>query len=114
MYNLISQSFKPTPAIRRILPISSYHPSRTLNNNKPQVHSTSKVDDFAVNSAFPDDSGTEPTMTQKRTSIHATRDWEETSATQSEADVKADRDEARKGGSVDEVLGPKEPEMDEM
>jgi hypothetical protein len=53
----------------------------------PQVHSTSKVDDFYINSTYPDDSETPPTMTQKRTSIHATSQWQETRSTQSEADV---------------------------
>ncbi|KAL4866908.1 hypothetical protein BDV12DRAFT_172250 [Aspergillus spectabilis] len=113
MYALIANSFKTNPSVRRILPCSFYHSSTNPLNN-PQVHSTSKVDSFYVNSAFPDDSGSEPTMTQKKTSVHATRDWEELNSTQSEAYVKADRGEARKRASVDDILQPEEPRIDEM
>lgn len=86
MYALMINSFKPTPAVRRILPISYYHSSNGPLNS-PQVHSTSKVDDFYVASSFPDDSQTPPSMTQKRTSIHAMPAWEELNSTQSEADI---------------------------
>ncbi|KAL3470553.1 hypothetical protein BJX99DRAFT_239240 [Aspergillus californicus] len=113
MYALVANSFKTTPAVRRILPCAFYHPQANLQY--PQVHSTSKVDDFYVNSSFPDDSESPPTMTQKRTSVHATPDWEEMNATQSEADVKADRNEAaQKRGRMDDLLQTEEPKLDEM
>ncbi len=88
MYALIANSFKTTPAVRRVLPCAFYHPNHNpLQAGQPQVHSTTKVDSFYVNPSFPDDSETPPTMTQRRTSIHATPDWAEFNATQSEADV---------------------------
>ncbi|KAL5339036.1 hypothetical protein BJX70DRAFT_364844 [Aspergillus crustosus] len=113
MYALIANSFKTIPAVRRIIPCSFYHPS-TNPLNTPQVHSTTKVDDFYINSSFPDDSGSEPTLKQKKTSIHATRTWEEMNSTQSEANVKADRDEARKRESTDDGFPPEAPRIDEM
>lgn len=89
MYALVANSFKTTPAVRRILPCAFYHPNynNPLHAPQPQVHSTTKVDSFYVNPSFPDDSETPPTMTQKRTSVHASTEWAETNATQSEADV---------------------------
>ncbi|KAL3463437.1 hypothetical protein BJX64DRAFT_257300 [Aspergillus heterothallicus] len=113
MYALVANSFKTTPAVRRILPCAFYHP-RNNRLESPQVHSTSKVDDFYINSSYPDDSETPPAMTQHRTSVHATPQWREASATQSEADVKADRGEA---ASMDDIFQPEadlEPKIDEM
>jgi hypothetical protein len=124
MYALVLNSFKMTPAVRRILPCAFYHPrnnplmspqqQQQQQPSSPQVHSTTKVDNFYINSSYPDDSETPPTMTQKRTSIHATSKWQETSSTQSEADVKADRGEA---ASMDDIFQPEadlEPKIDEM
>ncbi|KAL3496682.1 hypothetical protein BJX62DRAFT_232351 [Aspergillus germanicus] len=123
MYALVLNSFKTTPAVRRIIPCAFYHPrnnhlmspqQQQQQPSSPQVHSTSKVDDFYINSSYPDDSETPPTMTQKRTSIHATSKWQEASSTQSEADVKADRGEA---ASMDDIFQPEadlEPKIDEM
>ncbi|CEL05896.1 hypothetical protein ASPCAL07008 [Aspergillus calidoustus] len=125
MYALVLNSFKTTPAVRRILPCAFYHPGKNplmspqqqqqqqpQQPGSPQVHSTSKVDDFYINSTYPDDSETPPTMTQKRTSIHATSQWQETRSTQSEADVKADRGEAK---SLDDIVeAEQEPRLDEM
>lgn len=87
MYALVANSFKTTPAVRRILPCAFYHPNHALHAPQPQVHSTTKVDSFYVNPSFPDDSETPPTMTQHRTSVHASSEWAENNATQSEADV---------------------------
>lgn len=86
MYSLVFNSFKTTPAVRRILPSAFYHPHPNLQ--APQVNkSTTKVDDFYITSSFPDDSETPPTMTQRRTSVNATQKWDEKDATESEADV---------------------------
>ncbi|BCS18738.1 uncharacterized protein APUU_11566S [Aspergillus puulaauensis] len=121
MYALVANSFKTTPAVRRILPCAFYHPH--YNNplhapqpqihSSPQVHSTTKVDSFYVNPSFPDDSETPPTMTQKRTSVYATAEWAETSATQSEAAVKADRGEAQ-NSNIEDMMQAEEPKIDEM
>ncbi|OJJ62459.1 hypothetical protein ASPSYDRAFT_144898 [Aspergillus sydowii CBS 593.65] len=114
MYALIANSFKTTPAVRRVLPCAFYHPNHNpLQAGQPQVHSTTKVDSFYVNPSFPDDSETPPTMTQRRTSIHATPDWAEFNATQSEADVKADRGEAQ-NRKIEDMMQEEEPKIDEM
>ncbi|KAL2842756.1 hypothetical protein BJY01DRAFT_216302 [Aspergillus pseudoustus] len=115
MYALVANSFKTTPAVRRILPCAFYHPRNShLQSPQPQqqVHSTTKVDDFYINSSYPDDSETPPTMKQHQTSVHATTQWQEASATQSEADVKADRGEAV--SSPDDLIEPEAPKIDEM
>ncbi|KAL2822871.1 hypothetical protein BJX63DRAFT_734 [Aspergillus granulosus] len=112
MYPLVVNSLKTTPVVRRVLPCVLYH---TRNSAlMPQVHSTSKVDDFYINSSYPDDSETPPAMKQRWTSVHATPQWNEAAATQSEADVKADRGEA---ASMDDIFQPEadlEPKIDEM
>lgn len=88
MYALIANSFKTTPTVRRILPCAYYHPNITLSSPAgPQVHSTAKVDQFHITSSYPDDAEVPPAMTQRRVSVHATPEWRELSATQSEADV---------------------------
>ncbi|KAL4928619.1 uncharacterized protein BDV17DRAFT_93810 [Aspergillus undulatus] len=110
MYALVVNSFKTTPAVRRILPCAYYHPQASLFQN-PQVHSTAKVDQFHVASSYPDDAEVPPTMTRRRTSVHATSQWAETNSTQSEADVKADRGEA---ANPEELMKYEEPTMDEM
>ncbi|KAI9368548.1 hypothetical protein BJX61DRAFT_212743 [Aspergillus egyptiacus] len=111
MYSLIVNSFKPTPAVRRILPCAFYHPQAT--HHYPQVHSTTKVDDFYITSSYPDDSEAPPQIKQRRTSVHAAEQWQESTATQSEADVKADRNEAV---PKEAMLKPeeREPTLDEM
>ncbi|KAL4918303.1 hypothetical protein BDW62DRAFT_200931 [Aspergillus aurantiobrunneus] len=114
MYALVINSFKTTPAVRRVLPCAFYHPQHNPLQ-APQVHSTTKVDDFYINPSYPDDSETPPTMTQRRTSVHATQEWQELNATQSEADVKADRGEAvAKKGKTDDLFSQEEPKIDEM
>ncbi|KAL4806835.1 hypothetical protein BDV18DRAFT_138288 [Aspergillus unguis] len=113
MYALIANSFKTTPAVRRILPCAYYHPTITFQNPAPQIHSTAKVDQFHMSSAYPDDAEVPPAMTQRRTSVHAAPEWQEMNATTSEADVKADRGEA----ATDDVFQPEadlEPNIDEM
>ncbi|KAL4777057.1 hypothetical protein BDW60DRAFT_175423 [Aspergillus nidulans var. acristatus] len=115
MYALVINSFKATPAVRRILPCASFHSQYNklhAPQGQPQVHSTAQVDQFYMSSSYPDDSETPPVMTQRRTSVHATRYWQQDSATDSEADVKADRGEA---APEDTYPGTEtEPTLDEM
>ncbi|KAL4798039.1 hypothetical protein BDV19DRAFT_386697 [Aspergillus venezuelensis] len=110
MYALVANSFKTTPSVRRILPCAYYHPQANLFQSPP-VHSTAHVDQFYMSSSYPDDADTPPSMTQRRTSVHATPSWAETNATQSEADVKADRGEA---ADPEELSQYEEPKIDEM
>ncbi|RDW70564.1 uncharacterized protein DSM5745_08075 [Aspergillus mulundensis] len=127
MYALVANSFKTTPAVRRILPCSSFHSqytkfqaqaqaqaSQTQPQAQPQsnIHSTAAVDQFYMSSSFPDDVENPPTMTQRRTSVHATPQWRQENATDSEAGVKADRGEA---APEDTYPGEEnEPTIDEM
>ncbi|KAL4782161.1 hypothetical protein BJX76DRAFT_359241 [Aspergillus varians] len=117
MYGLAIKSFKTTPSVRCVLPCALYH-QRINPLQAPQVHSTTKVDEFYINSTFPDDSETPPTIIQHRTSTHEDAEWEEFNATQSEAAVKADRGEAEsKKKRLDDVFQPEadlEPKIDEM
>ncbi|KAL2817037.1 hypothetical protein BDW59DRAFT_152865 [Aspergillus cavernicola] len=125
MYALAINSLKTNPSVRRILPCAFYHPQQPIlqtpqpqshqpQPQQPQVHSTSKVDTFYINPAYPDDSETPPTMTQKRTSVHATSEWVERNSTESEADVKADRGEAKPKDDIFQPEADLEPKLDEM
>ncbi|KAL2868886.1 uncharacterized protein BJX67DRAFT_379822 [Aspergillus lucknowensis] len=114
MYALMINSLKTTPAVRRILPCAFYHPHPRLHAPQQQVNPTTKVDDFYINSSYPDDSETPPTMTQRRTSVPPSQKWDETNATQSEADVKADRGEAKTLNEIVESEAEMEPKIDEM
>ncbi|KAL4907248.1 hypothetical protein BDW74DRAFT_176030 [Aspergillus multicolor] len=118
MYALVASSFKATPAVRRILPCASFHSqynkfqAASAAGTQSNIHSTARVDQFYMSSSFPDDVENPPTMTQRRTSVHATPQWCQESATDSEAGIKADRGEA---SPEDTYPGAEtEPTIDEM